>query len=56
MTRIHGLFLFLLAAPLFAQPVAVIRFEPPDPTPRTAVTAHIHVPNAGCGAAVESRP
>jgi hypothetical protein len=52
MTRIHGLFLFLflLAAPLFAQPVAVIRFDPPDPTPRTAVTAHIHVPNVGCGA------
>ena len=28
----------------------VVRFDPPDPTPRTAVTAHVHVPNAGCGA------
>jgi hypothetical protein len=48
--RIATFLLFLLSAPLLAQPVPVVRFDPPDPTPRTAVTAHVHVPNAGCGA------
>lgn len=52
MIRTSGLFLFLLllAAPLFAQSGALIRFDPPDPTTGTAVTAHIHVPTFGCGA------
>jgi hypothetical protein len=41
--------LLLLAIPLFAQPVSLIRFDPPDPTPRTAVYAHVHIPTFGCG-------
>jgi hypothetical protein len=42
--------LLLLTFPLFAQKVTVLRFDPPDPTSETAVVAHIHIPNFGCGA------
>jgi hypothetical protein len=40
-----ALVLLLLTTPLFGQ----IHFDPPDPTPRTAVLARIHIPGAGCG-------
>jgi hypothetical protein len=31
-----------------------VRFDPPDPTSRTPVTAHVHLPNAACAATLES--
>jgi hypothetical protein len=40
-----ALVLLLLTTPLFGQ----IHFDPPDPTPRMAVLARIHIPGAGCG-------
>jgi hypothetical protein len=43
--KITALVLLLLTTPLFGQ----IHFDPPDPTPRTAVLARIHIPGAGCG-------
>lgn len=43
--KTSALVLLLLTTPLFGQ----IHFDPPDPTPRTAVLARIHIPGAGCG-------
>ena len=45
------LLLFLCAVPLFAQTISQVQFEPPDPTSRTAVLAHVHLPAYGCGVA-----
>lgn len=41
--------IFALATPVVAQTIPVIEFEPPDPTSRTAVLAHVHIPAYGCG-------
>ncbi|HJW92902.1 MAG TPA: hypothetical protein VJ901_04730 [Thermoanaerobaculia bacterium] len=48
--RYASLLLFSFASALFARAESrLVAFDPPDPTSRTPVLAHVHIPNYSCG-------